>query len=110
MADPSSMVRWLVLIGLVLLGPLALAAEPPCSACHRDKADALASNVHGATGDVSCTSCHGAGTGHPGTPDAVLTFGDEPASERSAPCKGCHQNIFASTSTSPSRMITLLSR
>lgn len=99
MADSSSMVRWLGLLGFVLLCPLALAAEPPCAACHRETAEAFASNVHGATGDGSCTTCHGDGIGHPGTPNAVRTFDDEPPAERSAPCKGCHRNIHPPTTS-----------
>ncbi|MEZ5598235.1 MAG: cytochrome c3 family protein [Pseudomonadales bacterium] len=67
------------------------ANEPMCAACHAPAAQALASQPHGRMG-IACTACHGDGQQHLAAPGkaSILGFSDEPASEQSAACAGCH--------------------
>ena len=99
MLEASTMRKTLILlVGFACVG---LAADDVCLACHGDIIGARASSVHD---NLSCNTCHVGGESHAAAPavaDSVLSFGDEPAHERSAPCLSCHSDVRSPTTANP---------
>jgi DmsE family decaheme c-type cytochrome len=85
-----------------------------CTACHRDKFDALPHNPHGVLADadwqertgraVACLNCHTDAAEHArrgGGRGTVVAFREEPALERNAICLGCHRTTHPEFDRSP---------
>jgi len=89
-------------------------ATAVCTACHRDKFDRLQSNPHSALesdawrerigASPACAACHGDVTEHieaSGGQGNAFAFRDEPVSEISDRCLGCHDDDHPSFDRSP---------
>ncbi len=90
----------LMVAGINLLAPAAVAAGEDCNQCHEEVATQFQNSFHGrawtGTGSASgCQSCHGSAERHQNDPsrETIITFGKnslQSAEEQSQLCIGCH--------------------